>query len=174
MLSALGILPPVAIFIGALSLPASAARHSQPSSDQAVKRVVSSRIDLAYGCFAWIASVLCAAPLISLLPLDLTTAQALGMLVGIPVALATLAAGLTAVVFSIIEWREWPLMTMSVASASILLMFIAEDEWKLVDGDIALTWYIGATAILVFLCIRWFTLTRRRTIQTQETNEQRP
>ena len=172
LLSALGFLPPVAIFVGALSLPVPATWHAQPSSDPTVKRVVSTRIDLAYGCFAWIALVLCAVLLISLLPLDFTTGQALGMLVGIPVALATLAAGLAAVVLSIIEWREWPLMTMSAASISILLMFIAEDEWKLVGGDVALTWYIGATAILVFLCIRWFALTRRRAIQTQETDEQ--
>jgi hypothetical protein len=41
----------------------------------------------------------------SLLPLDDSTVQVLGMVVGIPVALATLAAGLAAVVLSIVEWR---------------------------------------------------------------------
>ena len=113
-------------------------------------------IDLAYGCFAWIAFVLCAGPLMLLLPLDFTTAQVLGMLVGIPVAMATLAAGLAAVVLSIIEWREWLLMTMSAASASMLLIFVAEDEWKLVGEDVVLIWYVGVTAILVFLCVRWY------------------
>jgi len=168
---ALGILPPIAIFAGTLSLPAPAAWQAKPSSGPIAERVISSRIDLAYGCFAWVALVLCAVPLMSLLPLSITTVQVPGMLVGIPVALATLAAGLAAAVLSIVERREWPLMSMTAASTSMLLIFIAEDEWKLVSGDIALTWYVGATAILVFLCVRWFAFTRRRATQTPETGE---
>jgi len=145
-----------------------------PAKSSSSKRVVSPRIDLAYGCFAWIALVLCAVPLMSFLPLDFTTAQVLGMVVGIPVALATLAAGLAAVVLSIVEWREWHLMTMSAASISMVLIFLAEDEWKLVGRDFAFTWYVCATAFLVFLCVRWFALTRRRARQAQETDEQGP
>jgi len=174
LFNALMILPPVVIFVGALSLPAPAAWQVRPSSGPTVKRVVSPRIDLAYGSFAWIALVLCAVPLMSLLPLDATTVQVLGMVVGIPVALATLAAGLAAVVLSIIEWRVWPLLTMSVVSASILLVFFAEDEWKLVGGDAARTWYAGSTMLLVFLCVRWFAFTRRQATQTQETDKREP
>ncbi|HUF54553.1 MAG TPA: hypothetical protein VMR52_12390 [Dehalococcoidia bacterium] len=161
LINAVMILPPVAIFVGALSLPAPAAWEVQPSSGPAAQRVVSTRKDLAYGCFVWIAFVLCAVPLMSLLPLDFTTRQVLGMLVGIPVALATLAAGLAAVVLSIVEWREWPLVTMSAVSASMLLFIIAEDEWNLVGGDVALAWYVGSTAVLIFFCARWFAFTRR-------------
>ena len=113
-------------------------------------------IDLAYGCFAWIAFVLCVGPLMLLLPLDFNTAQVLGMLVGIPVAMATLAAGLGVVVLSIIEWREWPLMTMLAAMASLLLIFIAEEKWELGGGDAVLISYVGVTAILVFFCVRWY------------------
>ena len=75
LLNALMILPPVAIVVGALSLLAPAAWQAQPSFGPVAKRVVSPRIDLAYGCFAGIALVLCAVPLISLLPLDSTTGQ---------------------------------------------------------------------------------------------------
>jgi hypothetical protein len=105
LFSALAILPPVAIFVGALRLPAPATRRIPSSSGPLAKQAVSPLIDLAYGCFAWIALVLCAVPLMSLLPLDDSTVQVLGMVVGIPVALATLAAGLAAVVLSIVEWR---------------------------------------------------------------------
>jgi hypothetical protein len=174
LFDALMILPPVAIFVGALSLPAPAAWQIQPSSEPVAKRVVSPRIDLAYGCFAWIALMICAVPLMSVLPLDFTTGQVLGMLVGIPVALATLVAGIVAVVLSIVEWRQWALVTMSAVSASMLLVFIAEDEWKLVGGDVALTWYVGSTALMVFLCLRWFAFTRRRATQTQETDGRGP
>lgn len=170
LFSALTLLPPVAIFVGAMSLPTPAARPVRSSSGPVAKRVVSPRIDLAYGCFAWVAFVLCAVPLVSLLPLDVTTRQGLGMLVGIPVALATLAAGLAAVVLSIVEWRVWPLVIMSAASASMLFIFIAEDEWKLVRGDVVLAWYVGSTALLVFLCVRWFAVTRRRATRTQVTD----
>lgn len=161
----LSILPPVAILVGTLSLGAPAAWHAQPSSGPVAKRAVSPLIDLAYGCFAWIALVVCAVPLLYSLPLDVNTAQVLAWLVGIPVAFAVLAAGLAAVVLSIVEWREWPLMTMSAASISLVLIFLAENEWKLVGEDFANAWYFCATAILVFLCVRWFALTRRRARQ---------
>lgn len=174
LFNALMILPPVAIFVGALSLPALAAWQVQPSSEPAAKRVVSTRKDLAYGCFTWIALVLCAVPLMSLLPLDVTTGQVVGMVVGIPVALATLAAGLAAVALSIVEWREWPLVTMSAVSASMLLIFIAEHEWELVGRDVALAWYVGSTAVLIFFCARWFAFTRRRATQTQATDDRGP
>jgi len=58
LITTLGILPPVAILVGTLSLPAAAAWHAQPSSGPVAKRVVSTRIALAYGCFAWLALVL--------------------------------------------------------------------------------------------------------------------
>jgi len=107
----------------------------------------------------------------SLLSLDDSTVQGLGMVVGIPVALATLAAGLAAIVLSVIEWRVWPLVTMSAASVSMLLVLLAENEWKLVGGDVARIWYIGLTALLVFLCVRWFAFTRRRATRTEETDK---
>ncbi|MFZ1989777.1 MAG: hypothetical protein WAW96_08390, partial [Alphaproteobacteria bacterium] len=120
------------------------------------------RIDLAYGCFAWIALVLCASLLLSFVPMDPSTSEGFGMLIGMPVALAMLAAGLVAVVLSIIEWRTWPLVTMSAVVVSMLLMLIAEVEWKLVSEDVSRAWYIGSTALLVFLCARWFAFARKR------------
>ncbi len=165
---------PVAIFVGALKLPAPAAWRVQPSAHPVPKRVVPPNLDLAYGCFAWIAFAICAIQLASLLPLDVTTAQGLGMLVGIPVVLAMLAAGIVAVVLSIVEWREWPLPAMSAVSASMLLTLLAEIEWKLIGSSVALAWYIGSTALLVFFCVRWFAFTRRRAAQTPATGRLGP
>jgi hypothetical protein len=88
--------------------------------------------------------------------------------------LATLAAGVAAVVLSIVEWRECPLVTMTAVSASMLLLFVAEDEWNLVGGDVALAWYAGSTAALIFFCTRWFAFTRRRATQTQAIDERVP
>lgn len=169
---ALGILPPVVIFVGALRLPAPAAWQVQPSSEPVAKRVVSPRIDLAYGCFAWIALSICALALMSVLPTGI--GQVLGMVVGIPIGIATLAVGPVAVVLSILEWRQWPLVTMSAVSASMLLVYIAEEAWQLVGGDVAIIWFVGSTALMVFLCLRWFAFTRRRATQMQETDERGP
>jgi hypothetical protein len=169
--NALTILPPLAIFVGALTLPAPVTWQVQLPSGPVAKQVVSPRIDLTYGCFAWIALVLCGVPLMSFLPLNEVTVQVLGMVVGIPVVLAMLVAGLVAVVLSIVEWREWPLVMMSAVSLSLLLIFIAENEWKLVSRDIVLAWYVGSIAVLVFLCFRWFAFTRRRAKRTQETDQ---
>jgi hypothetical protein len=93
------------------------------------------------------------------------------MVVGLPIAMATLAVGLAGVVLSLAQWREWPLLTMSAITASILLVFLAEDEWKLVGKDVALAWYVGSTAVLILFCARWFAFTRRRATQMQETDE---
>lgn len=158
-------LPHVAIFVGALTLPPPEVRPFQPSPASV------ERLNLVYGCFSWIAFVLCATPLIPLLPLDSNTVQGLEMVVGLPIAMATLAIGLAGVVLSLAQWREWPLLTMSAITASILLVFLAEDEWKLVGKGVALAWYVGSTAVLIFFCARWFAFTRRRATQMQETDE---
>jgi len=161
------LLPSMIIFVAALRLPASAALQAKASSGLVAKRVVSSRLDLAYGCFAWIAFVLCVYQVMSLLPLDYSTGVFLVMVVGIPLLFSTLLAGLAAVVLSIIEWREWPLMAMSAACVSMWLTLDGE-------GEIELAWNVCATAIMVSLCVRWFSFTRRRARQTQEPKEQAP
>jgi hypothetical protein len=96
------------------------------------------------------------------------------MLVVLPIAMATLAVGLAGVVLAVVQWREWPLLTMSAISASILLVSLAEDEWKVIGKGVALAWYVGSAAILIFFCARWFAFTRRRATQTQETVERGP
>ncbi len=159
ILNALRILPEFAILVGTLTLGRSAS-----------KRAASPSIDLAYGCFAWIAFVLCALPIALSLPLDFTTSQVLQMTVGFPVYMSAHAAGLAAVVLSIIKWREWPLMTMSAASISLFLVIPAVVEWGLV-GEI---WYVLVTAFMVFFCVRWFAVTGRRARQVHETDKQKP
>jgi hypothetical protein len=173
-LNAIELLPPAAIFVGALTLPAPAARPVQLSSGPVAKRAVSPRVNLAYVCFAWIALVLCASPLVSLLPLSADARGALGMLVGLPIALATLVAVLTAVVLSVIQWREWPLLTMSAITASMLPVLLAEDEGTVITQRVALAWHVGSAAVLIFLCARWFAVTRRRGTPTQEIDQRGP
>ena len=130
---------------------------------------------MAYGCYACITFLLCAIALALSLPLqlDLVTSQVLGMLVLVPVVIATLAVVLAALILSIIQWREWPLLIMLAANASILLLaFLGEDEWKVIGEDVAIAWSAGAIAVLLFFSVRWFAFTRRRLMQMRETEEQ--
>src|SRR5437016_11730884 len=92
-----------------------------------------SELDLAYGCFSLIAFTICAAVILPVLPLDVTTQQGLAMLVGLPLAMAALGGGLVGAGLAIMHWREWPLLIMSALSASMLAVFLAEDQWNLVS-----------------------------------------
>jgi hypothetical protein len=120
------------------------------------------RLDFAYGCFVWVALVVCGVPLFGMLPLSFDTWQALAMLVGLPLAIGAVGAGVTGTVLSVVLWREWPLAIMAVASISMLLLFLANDEWKTVSDRTELLGCSVATAILFFFCARWFLFRRQR------------
>jgi hypothetical protein len=97
-----------------------------------------------------------------MLPLSFDTWQALAMLVGLPLAIGAVGAGVTGTVLSVVLWREWPLAIMAVASISMLLLFLANDEWKTVSDRTELIGCSVATAILFFFCARWFLFRRQR------------
>jgi hypothetical protein len=162
----LGSLPPmVLLFVLVRRLPPPE-RWTLFEPFHGVRPSSTPRIDLAYACFAWVAFVFCAAPIASFIPVDITTAQVVGMIIGIPVLLATLAVGGIALVLSIIEWSIWPLKTMSLLIASLLLLFLAWEEWNVVGANVVFAWYGISTAILVGFCVRWFAFARRRALST--------
>lgn len=166
-------LPPAAIFVMAMRLgppaawPAATPPRAPAAGGTSLRRGFSPRVDLAYGCFAWIAVVACGGALIGLLgahfPIDVTTVQVVGMVIGIPVVMATLAALALAVVLSVIEWRRWPLPVMAAASVSMVVLFLLVDEGVYSPGwAITVAWNGICVAIMVFFCVRWFAFARRR------------
>lgn len=160
--SVLTILVSVAIVIGVRRLPTPAAPKVQTSFAQTDKRVVSHRIDLAYGCFAWIAVAMWFEELGKILPIDPDFGQFLFMLLWVPILFATLFATVAAFVISISEWREWPLVIMTGTIASMLVIFLAVDERGMGSSYVEPVWYVGGSAILVAFCTRWFAFARRR------------
>lgn len=160
--SILTILVSVAIVIGVRRLPVRDAPKVQTSFAQTDKRVVSHRIDLAYGCFAWIAVAMWFAELGKILPIDPDFGQFLFMLLWVPILFATLFATVAAFVISISEWREWPLVIMTGTIASMLVIFLAVDERGMGSSYVEPVWYVGGSAILVAFCTRWFAFARRR------------
>ncbi|HUI74833.1 MAG TPA: hypothetical protein VLX32_07815 [Candidatus Acidoferrum sp.] len=125
------------------------------------------RLDFAYGCFVWVALVVCGVPLFGMLPLSFDTWQALAMLVGLPLAIGAVGGGVTGTVLSVVLWREWPLAIMAVASISMLLLFLGNDQWHTVSDRTELIGCSVATAILFFFCARWF-LFRRRQVKRKQ------
>jgi hypothetical protein len=153
--TAVEMLPALAILLAALKSPsADPPRPPDPSASVAA-RVDSPGVDLAYACFTWIVVALGASTLLTLLPLNESARVALGMLVGIHVMMSALVTGVAGVVLSLIHWKEWPLLVMS--AIVIPVVFLAGDEWRLVDGLIV---------VQAFLCVRGFGFTRRRAPQT--------
>jgi hypothetical protein len=120
------------------------------------------RLDAAYGCFAWVALAVCSVPIIQYLPLSFATWQAFAMLIGLPIALSGIGAGIVGIVLSVVNWREWPLALMSLTNVAMLLLFLGNDEWKTIsDRGEAVGCGFG-TAILVLFCARWFFVVRKR------------
>jgi len=93
-----------------------------------MKRRTLLRIDWAYVCFAWIAVAIWFEELVKALPFSPGFRQFVFMLLWVPILFATLFATVAAFILSILEWREWPLLIMTGALASMMFLFFAIDR----------------------------------------------
>ena len=129
-------------------------------------------IDAAYGLFACFALVLCAQDLFYILPLKGSDLQALAMIFGIPVFLASLPVGLIAIVLSVIHRRERPLLAMSACVVLAFVVLLAQDASSLdVSDQVAFALYNAAAVPMVILCVRWFTSARKRAARHPEAED---
>lgn len=123
--------------------------HSSPL--KASRKVM---LDIAYACFGWIGVTALLIPLISMLPLDFSQVQGLGMLVLLPLSIVAMPAALVGAVLSLILWREWPLPLMTMlgtfATALMASYMISEETGCLL---VALA-YLG-------FALRWWLVTRK-------------
>ena len=161
------VLPPLLILAAALRLqPADADQFRLPDSSRVAPKTAAPHaevrsLDRAYGTFSWIAIVSTAASVASKIPMEMGSAQALGMLIGVPLALATLASAVVALAYSIKCFREWPLPVMSMLLVSMLVA-IVYGETVPAGVRFAETWCAMATVALFFFCVRWYGFLRRR------------
>jgi hypothetical protein len=163
----LKVLPPLFILVAALRLQSADAGEfplrdsSRVTPKPAASHAELRSLDRAYGMFSWIAIVSTAASVASRLHVDMATAQVLGMLIGVPVALATLASVVAGFVYSIKIFHEWPLPVMSMLVVSML---VAAGYGSAVSGRVRLLeiWFVIATATLLLFCVRWYGFLRRR------------
>lgn len=144
-------------FPAASEAPAAAPLRALPPERQ--------RLDKAYGLFGIVALTILAYGVVTLIPMDFTTAQGLGMLVGFPVFLILLVAAITALVHSVRLFREWPLPVMSGLLITIPIALAAWDETIPGRNARVSGWIIIAVAAMVLFCVRWFAFLRRRHVQ---------
>jgi len=115
---------------------------------------------LAYWCFTYIAILGIAIALLSVLPLEFATYQAIGML-SIPLVLLGFVAGVTGVVTTLARHRkEWPLQAMSAGFVGFCLLFVLSESLS-ADQYLQYGGWIKAAMslfllIIVLLSGRWF------------------
>jgi len=83
------------------------------------------KYDLAYGCFLFCGMTALLITVFGKAAKDDNTAALLGFFVAIPLALASFAAMVAALVLSAIHWRHWPLLILSaltVLSVTLITM----------------------------------------------------
>jgi hypothetical protein len=125
------------------------------------------RIDLAYLCYAWVALVVWFERFLGVLPISPDYTQFIFMVAWVPVALSILGAALAALILTVLEWREWPLIVMMGVLVLMTFAYISVEIPELGPDEVAQGWYVVGTAVLVGLCLRWFWIRRRREQECQ-------
>jgi hypothetical protein len=84
-----------------------------------------------------------------------TGGQFVFILLWIPLELSIVGAILAAFIYTIQEWREWPLLIMMGVLALMSAVFLVADE-------VNQSWYAAGTTLLVLLTLRRFWIRRNR------------
>ncbi|MBC8423808.1 hypothetical protein H8E07_06755 [bacterium] len=122
--------------------------------------------DFAYACFAYVGALAVASLMLEVLPFPFSTYQVLGMVVGIPAVILALVASGWGVVLTCARWREWPLVSMSVALLGYIGVFVIGESLSVeesVSQRTALNLADGVLmAVIVTLSGRWYFFDFRR------------
>ncbi|HET9837117.1 MAG TPA: hypothetical protein VFR84_02705 [Candidatus Angelobacter sp.] len=112
-------------------------------------------LDVAYGCFAFIAFALCFGPLLWILPLSEGDREGYGMLLGVPIMFGAFLAGLMGLVLAIVHRSHWQLAAMAVAGVLFLLTWAGPEDAM----EFAAVCY---AVLIVSFCVTWFFFLRRK------------
>jgi hypothetical protein len=112
--------------------------------------------DMAYGCFLFCGMTALLITVFGKAAKDDDTAALLGFFVAIPLALASFAAMVAALVLSAILWRHWPLLILSgltVLSVAVVAMVRGSEAFY---NSAAILYGVGVVAMtgLWFLVLR--------------------
>ncbi len=82
--------------------------------------------DIAYTCFAFSGGVAFLMGVLSFIPMDAGVSGGIGILIGAPLSIAAIAAMIVGLLYSIIHYKHWPFIVMSIASILFILEMITE------------------------------------------------
>jgi hypothetical protein len=116
------------------------------------------KYDFAYGCFLFCGMTALLITIIGKAAKDDNTSALLGFFVAIPLAFASIAAMVAALVLSMMLWRHWPLLILSaltVLSVAVIAMVHGSEAFY---NSAAILYGVGVVAMTG----RWFLVLRRR------------
>jgi len=106
-----------------------------PVPEQNIPQKPNQFRDKAFRCFGFISLFFIIATIAAMLPLDNTTYQVLGMVVGIPATLLFMAAGASGVLISLIYARERALLIMSGCFIMLCALFALSESQPLLQVE---------------------------------------
>jgi hypothetical protein len=124
--------------------------------------IALGRIDLGYLCYAWVAVVIWFETILGVLPTSPDYTQFIFMVAWVPVALSILGAALAALILTVVEWREWPLVVMMGVLVLMTAAYILVEVPDVGPDKVAQGWYIAGSALLIAFALRRFWIRRRR------------
>ena len=116
------------------------------------------KYDFAYGCFLFCGMTALLITIIGKAAKDDNTSALLGFLVAIPLAFASIAAMVAALVLSMMLWRHWPLLILSaltVLSVAVIVMVHGSEAFY---NSTAILYAVG----VVVMVARWFLVLRKK------------
>jgi hypothetical protein len=113
--------------------------------------------DIAYACFTFCGGVALFIGVLSFVPMGTGTAGGIGILIMVPLSIASIGAMIAGLVYTVILFKHWPFVLLSLLS----LLFIAEvvtEFGPVVFYNLVPVIYGIITSIFGFL---WFTAGRK-------------
>ena len=116
------------------------------------------KYDFAYGCFLFCGMTALLVTIIGKAAKDDNTSALLGFFVAIPLAFASFAAMVAALVLSMMLWRHWPLLilcSLTALSVAVIAMVHGSEGFY---NSVAIVYGVGVVATTGL----WFLVLRKR------------
>jgi len=113
--------------------------------------------DIAYACFAFCGGVALFIGILSFVPMGTGAAGGIGILIMVPLSIASIGAMIAGFVYTVILFKHWPLVVLSL----LTLLFVAEvvtEFGPVIFYNLVPVIYGIITSIFGFL---WFTAGRK-------------
>ena len=116
------------------------------------------KYDFAYGCFSFCGMTTLLITIIGKAAKDDSTSALLGFFVALPLAFASFAAMVAALVLSMMLWRHWPLLILSALTVLSVAVIAMVHGSEALYNSVAIAYGVGVVATTGL----WFLILRKR------------